>query len=121
MKPTESQLRQFWEWCGFHWVQKHFRVDLVEYGGYWQSPFDTDERFGHFVQLPKIDLNTLFKYAVPKLEEFDFDGMTMWQSTDGWVCELALQHDTDWREGQGKDAALALFWAIYKLLDKEEK
>jgi hypothetical protein len=111
MKPTEEQIKEFWEWCGFRLVEP-VPYDEIQTKGFWEAPTSHEASWG----LPPIDLNNLFKWAVPKLSEFDFDGMTWWESTTGWVCELALQHDTDWVEGQGNDPALALFWAIWKVI-----
>uniref|UniRef100_A0A6M3JNV7 Uncharacterized protein n=1 Tax=viral metagenome TaxID=1070528 RepID=A0A6M3JNV7_9ZZZZ len=53
-KPTNEQIKEFWEWCGF-------KVALGKL--YWYP----DKEFSPARRLPSVDLNNLFKYAVPKL------------------------------------------------------
>ena len=48
-EPTEAQIKEFWEWCGF---------TISGDWAYLNSPY----RRG----IPSVDLNNLFKYAVPK-------------------------------------------------------
>ena len=94
--PLESQVRWLWERCGLK--------------------FDFRELPSQ--QLPLIDLNSLFKYAVPIL---DID-------IPYYVPEIVISRDkasrTDWlcyiddcdELETGETPALALFWAIYKSL-----
>ena len=63
-KPTQEQIKEFWEWCGlklmrapdgnYHWFQLSAdgNYDIV-------SPVDSE------TDLPCVDLNNLFKYAIP--------------------------------------------------------
>lgn len=84
MKPTDSEVQELWERCGFE-----LKGVAWFYGGhYWGA------------KLPVIDLNNLFKYAV--ITE-DMDYLPYYrQLFDRW---LSLLEDEP-------DPALALFWAI---------
>jgi len=60
-----------------------------------------------------IDLNNLFKYAVPKLTEAGRD-IDLANTSKGWACcviddmgEACVEYD---------DPALALFWAIWEMI-----
>ena len=53
----DKELKEFWEWCGFTYKEGR-------YENWWDSP-DGKESFRDCP--PAIDLNNLFKYAVPKL------------------------------------------------------
>ncbi len=50
MKPTDEQIREFWEWCGV-------------------TPSYQDIR-DYIPTFPPLDLNSLFQYAVPKFDTF---------------------------------------------------
>jgi len=112
MNPTNKQLKRFWEWCGLY-------KDLATDGEhYWFKEEEivspTDDKGN-----PIIDLNNLFRYAIPKLGGL-IDGLNVWEGTQGWVWEVIGQEYETLAEGQNKDPALALFWAIYKLIKKKE-
>ena len=115
--PTEEEIKELWEWCGFkpRYVENSTQI------GRWIKP-DGGWRFF----LPDIDLNNLFKYAVPKL-------------IGDYKYTLELETDVDYHSRENtyivtfsndpliinsqvtdKDPALALFWAIYKIIHKEE-
>ena len=106
-KPSEIQIKKFWEWCG---VQEHpvgiskaeRELGYVTTGGW---------------EYPDIDLNNLFKWAVPKLYEL------------GWEYHLIgyTYHTVDLYKGKRRISSkglkkpdLALFWAIYKAAGLEE-
>lgn len=58
---SSDQIKELWLWCGF-------RDSYEEQGGRkgWVDPI-TNEYYG--TELPPLDLNNLFKYAIPKLHE----------------------------------------------------
>ena len=58
-EPTQEQIKEFWEWMGFRYVE---RTDLPGYWG-WRDP----RGYHAFGCLEIPDLNSLFKYAVPRL------------------------------------------------------
>ena len=106
MKPTDEQVKEFWERCGFT-----------------IKPLKDEEYLGDFYYYPDcnrieryvdLTLNNIFLYAVPKLEYFD-----IYRVSDG--AGQRLVHATIQAEvgdkpqsSIDKDPALALFWAIYK-------
>jgi hypothetical protein len=103
-QPTQEQIQKFWEWCG------RFQSKDQKDTGWWIYPN------GEIIHgLPVIDLNNLFKYAVPKLKfpYIDFD----LSFTDGSALVSVQEYsdkasDLGRVEAKAKDPALALFWAI---------
>ncbi len=115
-KPTDEQIKEFWEWCGF----KH-DVPFPEYAK--RKDISHPERFtkeqwyipGDYCgKIPPIDLDNLFKYAVPKaLKIIDERGhcppiMKLFQL---WYDELVTQTGDS---SNVEQAARALFLAIYE-------
>ncbi len=96
MKPTDEQVKVFWEWCGLPLAK------LIP---------------------PRIDLNNLFKYAVPKLVEEN-----QWVINLGYTPSLPKIYHVRINDSinahlatfiaQSKDPALALFWALYKVMEE---
>ena len=116
MEPTEEETKRFWEWCGF----KHDR------GMYAEWTYPTGEIL---TGEPPIDLNNLFKWAVPKLftwsigKNWDLEG-DMSIKENGVKASIDLKPvDPDKydeikpSEAISEDPALALFWAIYKVME----
>ena len=132
MKPTDEQVKKFWEWCGFKykplsdwWTKSWNREQLA-----WHRPdgwpaFDACPNTDVF-QLPLVDLNNLFKYAVPKLQEMDL-WVGLGAEKQGWESWIFKGEPIEGNPLQKyevkvtyKDPALALFWAIYKVAFPEE-
>lgn len=86
MKPTDEQVKEFWERCD---VPTYVR--LID---------------GKWVNILPIDLNNLFKYAVPRLEDWN---MGKCENGDVWVT---VHNGRELFEVKDKDPALALFWAL---------
>ena len=99
-KPTKEQIQWFWEKCGFTYV-------FDESQG-WLSP---DGVWGN--DNPPIDLNNLFKYAVPKLVKW-----IMGNNPNGEI-KVIVYTEKNFFKSLDKDPALALFWAIYKAFGGE--
>lgn len=59
-KPTPEQIKEFWERYG---IEERFESDT----GTWYYHYPNHQCD---IELPPIDLNSLFLYAVPKLEAF---------------------------------------------------
>jgi len=81
---------------------------------------DYKDSYKSMPYLPEIDLNNLFKWAVPKLSGLS---LTTFYTPDF----KAIEHYEAWVDIKGrenevmnKDPALALFWAIWKVI-KEDK
>ncbi len=108
-QPPKSEIREFWEWCGFKYE------DCYPDGkGNWMNVTRPDGKVECHLKLslrsfPPIDLNNLFKIAVPKLHTKLGDKPTF-DLLVGWVEDIIYDNDP----------ALSLFWAVYPIL-KEEK
>ncbi len=105
-EPTEEQIREFWEWCGF-------------VHGSWQGWFEPKENGGRYIgdDLPPVDLNNLFKYAVPiaikKLQATPNYGVYFSRETA--IRELFSR----WIRNPYKvleNRALVLFWTIREVI-----
>ena len=132
MQPTEKQIKEFWEWCGWYledeiggeaWHHPDFKDSRPKAPGYaFHVPHNYRET------LPPIDFNNLFKWAVP-------DDLAVEFMPHGNMIECKLLYrysmnaetllDTPygWRiKGIGKAPTriLALFWAIYTIQKKRQ-
>ena len=96
-KPTEEQITEFWKLLG--WGEAP-GIGLI-------SPNGED-------YVPPLDLNSLFKYAVPKLSYWTIS-QEINTRTGASVQTLDYQ-----KSGVifGETPALALFWAIYRVIGK---
>ena len=106
-EPTQEQIKEFWEWCGLHYHGE--AGELLVY-----APDGTVFNCGQ----PRIDLNNLFKYAVPKL-----DKMGNHLILRSHVYSESLVDSPDYEaeiaggiKSHSIDPALALFWAIWKVI-----
>lgn len=121
-EPTEAQVKEFWEWCGFSYTGNYSR--------YWESP-DTPPI--SFVNLPHIDLNNLFKFAVPKVLEwhtiietysFKQNSKLYYSETGIWDRNesvlkgnrvgFAFAQSIELEEAE----KLSRFWAIWEVIDE---
>lgn len=111
MKPTEEQRIKFWEWCGF--TTKPFAPQYA-------TPEEPDPVYvfdpeGNSVSnFPPIDLNNLFKYAVPFLIK-KLGNISTLRLLLIWAFDVVFPRDSEL-----KDPALALFWAIYEVIKGEK-
>ncbi|KKM65805.1 hypothetical protein LCGC14_1487510 [marine sediment metagenome] len=113
MIPTEEQIKEFWEGYGFSpkWVLGT-AVSGHEVTG-WFLPDESEV----IKELPLINLDNLFKYAVPS-------GYVMTITNCGgkvWEAELARLNHSECYNSHDKDPALALFWALYQVMTGGEK
>ncbi len=100
-EPTEAQIKEFWEWCGFR------RLPLGNKGYHFEStiktmnwmPPDKTEIYASIEYLPRIDLNNLFKYTINIL---DLD--TRRKILNEWVADILTNPK--------KDVAISLFGVI---------
>lgn len=109
MKPTDEQVKKFWEKCGFEY-RPMISVKYEKWVWYYpDTPYS-------YLELPPIDLNNLFRYAVPKVLKYDVV----------LVCKGEREYEAStWESPNGKqitytearDPALALFWAIWEVLE----
>lgn len=125
-EPTEAQIKKFWKWCGW------YQTDEIE-GKAWRHPDFHDIRpkapgYACFVDHsytyypPSIDLNNLFKYAVPSKEIPSFH-LSYEYYLSGYIYRAKVCHKSGiWGEGQHKtDPTLALFWALWQVKEKSSE
>lgn len=131
-EPTEEQKEWFWEQLGWQWWSLHLmekEADLPSmwrhslFSPAWKFPFEVlvpskegdmpiMEKFanGGWISRPPIDLNALFKYAVPKLLEIGVHSIEFFYDEYGVKCFLSPS--SNWTRAESEP--LALFWAAYK-------
>lgn len=104
MKPTKEQEQEFWELCGVKislWFGHYPNGEMFQYMG---------DEYGERID---IDLNSLIKYAVPKLSA----GSLLWYGQGkGYGAVLNCPHI----EVDDKDPADALFWICFRALGGKE-
>ena len=116
-KPTDEQIREFWEWCGFKYSHsarsKNFYTGALGRNVRFYSYPD-----GDVGEIPPIDLNNLFKYAVPNVKWIQLSvghaGL--------YIAQVRLYSDNkeSFKKAlcEDKDPALALFWAIWEAINE---
>ncbi len=97
-EPTKEQIREFWECCGWKWETELTFTELR-----WQTPEGT-----LVFDLPPIDLNSLFQYAIPRLLLFR-DKNDYYMVIGRWY-QILLYHLLE------DDPALVLFWVIWEVI-----
>ena len=129
-EPTGEQIRRLWEWCDCLEIKQfptthpmtgnHILVDAYV----WKP---TGSRLGQQIgvsDFPPPDLNNLFQWVVPKLQGKGY--MVELYSCEQSGYKVAIYHIT----GQVdipvtivklNDPALALFWAIWQIVEEKEK
>jgi len=101
-KTTQEQMKEFWEWCGVE-AKLYVHDTYGEFGGRVTG-----------VRYPSIDLNNLFRYAVPRaLEALQRLGATV------PIIELF----TRWYDKlcAGFSYGDGLFWAIQGVIKEVKK
>lgn len=117
-QPTEAQVKEFWEWYGFKYLESREYDGIHQHFDYrrWELNDKENDLYYESATLPPIDLNNLFKYAVPKTREKRFmlnlsSGMLVSNTT---VTLYKSKNET--YQGFSEDPALALFWAIWEVI-----
>jgi len=99
MKPTEEQIKEFWEWCGFRFIGYagfYDNIPMYRKPNGIVNPGDTE--------LPDLDLDNLFEYAMPAIYEHNL-----------WL-ELQKTGITNSFWCVDINPAIELFWAIWKVI-----
>jgi len=115
-EPTKAEEKWFWGQCGFKKAEPSYKWGIDDSGWGWLFPSGN-----RFKELPPIDLNNLFKYAVPFLDERYDEVQWLLVFTKGIGWEVSIYAEEWIGEAKDKDLALALFGAIYKALGGVEK
>ena len=110
---TKEEIKEFWEWCGIKYMKHQGQEG-------WIRP-DIDFAFS---SPPAIDLNNLFRYAVPKVLYCRLS----YRGREDYVAEVSNipSQDIDHICGDSvfrvnKDPALALFRAIQEVIKNERR
>lgn len=110
-KPTQKQLKDVWQWCGVK-----TKVTKIPIQGKKRTHMET-------ICFP-MDLNSLFQYAMPKLQK-QWDLIELIWDVGAWDIHfekytLPAKHFYLGKQiGETfEDPALALFWAIYKVIEQ---
>lgn len=123
-EPTQEQIKEFWEWCGFKYIPfKHLgtRKDksvlypkgvtvISTQQEHWEYPDGSKQTVA-----PDIDLNNLFRYAVPS-SKFPCFTLSYGYYLSGYIFRARVCNAQNiWRGAEHKtDPALALFWALWE-------
>ncbi len=110
--PTQKQIKEFWEWCGFTVLPANMWIEPK-----WVLEHQIGNYYGE--KPPHIDLNNLFKYAVPKVKSLL--RMTIRKIPTGyqWQIDRKPSYGGEFVIGEGDTETLALFWALWQV--KEAK
>ena len=125
LNPTEEQIREFWEWCGLTYKDYPINYASNSCEAMCLDPplsgwYDQKEKLVSFKTVPKLDLNNLFKWAVPKLEK-SLELTVTFHRCHGniWSCLLTTyKGDIAVEPAKHTNPALALYKAIEKLIDE---
>ena len=122
MKPTKGQTKRFWEWCGFQKIEN----PTADLGWIYSAP---DKNYLSLKGYPEIDLDHLgliFKYAMPKLSHHWDMWIESWVDQPNMFIARFQTHTGEFIKfieteiiETDKNPALALFWAIYKIIEEE--
>ena len=110
---SQERIKRLWEWCGFQ-----YRDEYPDGRGNWgritfPDGHEISELKFHLCPYPPIDLNSLFKWAVPKTET----SFEVWQDGDGFWHWRPYSLGID-ALGWDADPATALFLAIERLIEE---
>lgn len=109
-EPTQGEIKELWERCGFS-LRRDLPLILYSGDAKWLYPDG-----GHGIDLPDIDLNNLFKYAVPKLSDIE---ITKSRHSPEWVVEVSTGKPIvgEMAQAEAHDLAIALFRAIQEVFN----
>jgi len=119
-KPTEAQIKEFWEWCGFGFAV--FRGDAKLWTKFPDGNYvDTEFELG---AMPCIDLNNLFKYEPLTARGYHICTDTYKREVNGVMgqCSWVTIKDSDGKVvacHTAKELEDALFWAIREVIHNE--
>jgi hypothetical protein len=130
-EPTQEIIKEFWEWCGFH-LETDGRKGYHWEGGFrfhdWLTPAGetSESAIGKKGMLPPIDLNNLFKWAVPKvLRKYDIKIFSFYDDLNDkvfWFVHILSREtgEVEFAEIEGQEELKdVLFWAIYQVIKGE--
>lgn len=117
-EPAKEQVKKLWLWCGLKEISGEWRyAEFKTTNRWWQFPSGKK-----YLYLPPVDLNTLSRWAVPKVFEKGFWMQLLGDDILGWDVRIHhLASNDNYSIYQHKELTLALFWAVSQIIEKEEK
>jgi len=127
-EPTEAKIKKFWQQCGFKLVTPEDECSRqpIYDETCWIAP---DGKIHN--ELPPIEPNYLFRYAVPAVNDMGYQVRTNTYSGEvnrqrgecSWVeivnvSEIPEKTISSWSSRKIEDA---LFWAINKVINNDRK
>ncbi len=107
MKPTEEQIKKFWEWCGWkRGVSAGYKTWIYPEG--FDAGLEGAYRKYEFYS-PDLTLDNLFKYAVPELLVVKAKFEVMHRLHD-WLEQVIIYEE---------DPTKTLFWAIWEVIKND--
>ena len=88
----QEDIKELWEWCEFEYSHSARRKNFFT-GSLGRMVKFYVYRNGEISDLPKLTLDNLFKYAVPKLEEVGgrrLEEIHLYPESSAWLCELDM-------------------------------
>lgn len=121
-KPTKEQVKEFWEWYGFKVEYCHHKYCAYEDKNHTHiyPPDKVGKKnidYGAINSYPKLDLNSLFKHAVP----LALEKLARGKGGDIYLAKWSLL--IRWMEIWDiiKDPTLALFWVLRQVKEKSNE
>lgn len=123
--PTQEQSKKVWKWCG-----QYTECGYCQGSGRSYSSPDAYSQCGAcegsgYFSPGAIDLNNLFKYAVPKLiKKYDVKIFAFYDDLNDkvfWVVHLldGISREVEFANVEGEeDLKDALFWVIWEVVKK---
>ena len=120
---SEERIKKFWEWCGFEYKPLRCQCRGCSASA-WIMPTDKKLKDGRKPEyrcgLPDLDLNSLFKWAIPKVRGVGCHAMLSDKSDDEgviWMARVYGKNTHGFLDALDEDPAIALFTAIEKLME----
>jgi hypothetical protein len=106
MDIKEQDLIKFWTWCGFKTI----------YGRYYGITYPNGKDGG----IPQLNLDNLYRYAIPKLQEKGYNVVLTAYGHSGFVVDILSIHTVDVVAiVKSNSPTEALYNAIMKVIDEE--
>ncbi len=113
-KPTREQAREFWEGYGLQVVHIEGSFAIKEH---WEIHNKYEESVWDGINLSEsIDLDNLFKYAVPKFSDWGIKQ----NLGSGYIYAWVWDGKNRGISVDETDPALALFWALWEVKNENK-
>lgn len=113
-EPSKEELRKFWEWLGFGMKYLPYGLRVRELNPNEDNPLDeytlADPNKCKIADYPKLTLDNLFKYAVPKVKQ-EIPELQWAKLFVDWLQDI-LYDD--------KDPAITLFYTLFTIFEKQK-